>query len=188
MTNQAQFNAQPALERKGSVQQPFYPSKKGQYAQKQRKYTIDQQGENMNPFYASPTEMMMSQFAHILAPNAESYQPYHPQMAAPAPQNYSGRFEKQTSFKSGQSSNATNQKVDKTKYKTEMCKNWIENNFCRYGNKCQFAHGGVEMIQKNDQANTKYKSKKCQSFFSNGFCLYGNRCLFRHEDRTLKEV
>lgn len=32
-------------------------------------------------------------------------------------------------------------KIDKTKFKTEMCKNWIEQGFCRYGNKCQFAHG-----------------------------------------------
>jgi hypothetical protein len=32
-----------------------------------------------------------------------------------------------------------NQGVDKVaedKYKTEMCKNWIETDSCRYGNKC----------------------------------------------------
>lgn len=27
-------------------------------------------------------------------------------------------------------------KVDKTKYKTELCKNWIELGHCRYGRKC----------------------------------------------------
>merc|ERR1712113_896371 len=31
------------------------------------------------------------------------------------------------------------------KYKTEMCKNWIENRTCRYGKKCQFAHGYDEL-------------------------------------------
>ena len=31
------------------------------------------------------------------------------------------------------------------KYKTELCKNWIENGGCRYGKKCQFAHGKEEL-------------------------------------------
>jgi hypothetical protein len=26
-------------------------------------------------------------------------------------------------------------------FKTEICKNWIENGYCRYAKKCQFAHG-----------------------------------------------
>lgn len=38
------------------------------------------------------------------------------------------------------------QKTDQTKYKTEMCKNWIESAYCRYGPKCQFAHGDTEMV------------------------------------------
>ena len=33
------------------------------------------------------------------------------------------------------------EKIDKTKFKTEMCKNWIETGFCRYHDRCQFAHG-----------------------------------------------
>jgi len=44
--------------------------------------------------------------------------------------------------------NLRHNKVDKAKYKTEMCKNWIEFGFCRYGPKCQFAHGSTEMINK----------------------------------------
>lgn len=31
---------------------------------------------------------------------------------------------------------AASLKTDKTKYKTEMCKNWIEIGVCRYSNKC----------------------------------------------------
>lgn len=80
------------------------------------------------------------------------------------------------------------QKVDKTKYKTEMCKNWIEVGTCRYGNKCQFAHGEQEMIAKLAPINAKYKSKTCTTFIEKLFCPYGKRCLFRHEDRTLEEV
>lgn len=82
---------------------------------------------------------------------------------------------------------AANQKVDKTKYKTEMCKNWIEQGFCRYGRKCQFAHGSQDLVTKEPQ-NAKYKSKFCKSFHEKGFCPYGNRCLFRHEQRSFEEV
>ncbi|CDW80184.1 zinc finger protein [Stylonychia lemnae] len=80
-----------------------------------------------------------------------------------------------------------NTKVDKAKYKTEMCKNWIEFGQCRYGHKCQFAHGNFEMINKEPQ-NEKYKSKPCKSFSEKGYCLYGKRCLFKHEDRALEDL
>ena len=80
------------------------------------------------------------------------------------------------------------QKVDKTKFKTEMCKNWIEIGHCRYGNKCQFAHGDFELMGKNAPANAKYKSKICTTFTDKLFCPYGQRCLFKHEDRTLEEI
>ena len=32
------------------------------------------------------------------------------------------------------------------KYKTEMCKNFSENGYCHYGDKCQFAHGAHELV------------------------------------------
>ena len=32
-------------------------------------------------------------------------------------------------------------------YKTEICKNWIENGYCRYAKKCQFAHGNKQLVQ-----------------------------------------
>lgn len=40
---------------------------------------------------------------------------------------------------------AQSKKVDKTKFKTEMCKNWLEYQYCRYEDKCQFAHGFDEI-------------------------------------------
>ena len=79
-------------------------------------------------------------------------------------------------------------KVDSKKFKTEMCKNWIEAGTCRYGNKCQFSHGEQELVVKNDQPDQKYKTKHCESFSDTRFCPYGNRCLFRHEDRTFTEI
>jgi butyrate response factor 1 len=79
-------------------------------------------------------------------------------------------------------------KTDRTKYKTEMCKNWIEVGSCRYGNKCQFAHGGIELIDKSLPTNAKYKSKMCNTFFENLYCPYGSRCLFRHDDRVMDDL
>jgi hypothetical protein len=71
-----------------------------------------------------------------------------------------------------------------SKYKTEMCKNWIETGHCNYGAKCRFAHGKNELMNKVSQ-NDKYKSKLCFSFHKNSYCPYGNRCLFIHDERTL---
>lgn len=79
-------------------------------------------------------------------------------------------------------------KTDRGKYKTELCKNWIEVGFCRYGNKCQYAHGNYELVGKQQPSNAKYKSKTCNTFNEKLYCPYGQRCLFRHDDRTLEEV
>ena len=79
------------------------------------------------------------------------------------------------------------QKLDRAKFKTELCKNWIELRVCRYGSKCQFAHGHHELMSKEPQ-NDKYKSKQCKQFFTKGFCPYGNRCLFKHEQREIGEL
>ena len=47
------------------------------------------------------------------------------------------------------SQNSSNKKlVDKTKYKTEMCRQWQRKQSCSYGYKCQYAHGKAELIQK----------------------------------------
>lgn len=69
-----------------------------------------------------------------------------------------------------------------------MCKNWIEVGSCRYGNKCQFAHGDFELNDKVLPANAKYKSKMCNTFFETLYCPYGSRCLFKHDDRVFEDV
>lgn len=38
--------------------------------------------------------------------------------------------------------------VESSKFKTEMCKNWMEYGKCNYGRKCQFAHGKNELVEK----------------------------------------
>lgn len=72
-------------------------------------------------------------------------------------------------------------------YKTEMCKNWVSKGCCRYGKKCQFAHGEDELVKK-DPIIYKYKQKECVSFHMRGFCPYGIRCLFVHEIRSFPQI
>lgn len=86
--------------------------------------------------------------------------------------------------------------LDHSKYKTEMCKNWIEIGSCRYGTKCQFAHGKYEVASQSFPptfaigagGSNKYKSQDCVSFTECLVCPYGSRCLFRHESRTLEQI
>jgi len=75
------------------------------------------------------------------------------------------------------------------KYKTELCKNWIETARCRFEDKCRFAHGQEELTMAAIQAyNTQYKSKNCRTFYNTKSCMYGTRCMFRHEHRTYKQL
>ena len=71
-------------------------------------------------------------------------------------------------------------KIQEIKYKTELCKNWIETRQCRYFRKCKYAHGNSELVNVTDQQTQKYKTKDCNQFYKEGFCLYGTRCLFIH--------
>ena len=76
--------------------------------------------------------------------------------------------------------------IKHAKFKTEMCKNWLETGSCNYGKKCCFAHGETELLQKSSVNNVKYKSKLCVSYHTQMFCPYGNRCLFKHSEQEDK--
>lgn len=66
-----------------------------------------------------------------------------------------------------------------TKYKTELCSNFIETGGCRYGNKCRYAHGHWELNLVG--RSRKYKSRLCKYYHNYGFCSYGTRCNFIHK-------
>jgi hypothetical protein len=67
------------------------------------------------------------------------------------------------------------------KYKTELCKNYLEGRVCPYQNRCRFAHGYGEVNTKII-INSRYRSRICESYHKNLFCTYGSRWLFRHYD------
>uniref|UniRef100_A0A4W4FD52 mRNA decay activator protein ZFP36 n=1 Tax=Electrophorus electricus TaxID=8005 RepID=A0A4W4FD52_ELEEL len=65
-----------------------------------------------------------------------------------------------------------------SRYKTEMCRPFEENGSCKYGDKCQFAHGLHEL--RSLSRHPKYKTEPCRTFHTIGFCPYGSRCHFIH--------
>ncbi|GBF99847.1 hypothetical protein Rsub_12547 [Raphidocelis subcapitata] len=65
-------------------------------------------------------------------------------------------------------------------YKTELCKNWSALGTCRYGVKCQFAHGTLEL--RPATRPPRAKSDLCRTFAVTGTCAYGPRCRFQHAD------
>jgi butyrate response factor 1 len=76
------------------------------------------------------------------------------------------------------SSSGANAKVNTSRYKTEMCRPFQENGSCKYGEKCQFAHGFSEL--RTVTRHPKYKTDLCRTYHASGFCPYGPRCHFVH--------
>lgn len=83
-------------------------------------------------------------------------------------------------------------------YKTELCRSWEEKGSCRYGPKCQFAHGEEEIRKvarhpkvglceahchsSNPNKLAQYKTEICRTFWVSGSCPYGKRCCFIHTE------
>ncbi|XP_017286535.1 mRNA decay activator protein ZFP36L1 [Kryptolebias marmoratus] len=65
-----------------------------------------------------------------------------------------------------------------SRYKTELCRTFEESGTCKYGTKCQFAHGLDEL--RGLSRHPKYKTEPCRTFHTIGFCPYGARCHFIH--------
>lgn len=79
-----------------------------------------------------------------------------------------------------------NNNLNLERYKTEMCHNFQENGFCKYGTKCQFAHFQHEM--RPVTRHHKYKTQMCRTFHNTGFCRYGTRCHFVHSQQEVSSA
>lgn len=75
-------------------------------------------------------------------------------------------------------SGGSNSQVNSSRYKTELCRPFEESGSCKYGDKCQFAHGIHEL--RSLSRHPKYKTELCRTFHTIGFCPYGPRCHFIH--------
>ncbi|GLD57247.1 tristetraprolin-like protein [Lates japonicus] len=71
--------------------------------------------------------------------------------------------------------------LSSNRYKTELCRGFQETGSCKYGTKCQFAHGESEL--RGLYRHPKYKTEPCRTFYNFGYCPYGSRCHFIHEEK-----
>ncbi|CCH62410.1 hypothetical protein TBLA_0H01230 [Henningerozyma blattae CBS 6284] len=78
--------------------------------------------------------------------------------------------------------NISNRNINKQLFKTELCETFTTKGTCKYGNKCQFAHGLHELNFKNISSN--FRTKPCNNWEKLGYCPYGKRCQFKHGDNT----
>nr|ALK28651.1 zinc finger protein 36 C3H type-like 3 [Mesocricetus auratus] len=85
-----------------------------------------------------------------------------------------------------QKASSSNSTVTSERYKTELCRPFEESGICRYGHKCQFAHGSREL--RTLSRHPKYKTEPCRTFHSVGFCPYGTRCHFIHNQQEHQPV
>jgi len=83
-----------------------------------------------------------------------------------------------SSTSSSTCSSSSSKNVNSSRYKTELCRPYQENGTCKYGDKCQFAHGMKEL--RTITRHPKYKTDLCRTYHSSGFCPYGPRCHFIH--------
>ena len=97
----------------------------------------------------------------------------------PATQTFDIALDAQSDSSSSSSSTTSSSKsVNSSRYKTELCRPYQENGTCKYGEKCQFAHGSKEL--RTISRHPKYKTDLCRTYHSSGFCPYGPRCHFIH--------
>lgn len=77
------------------------------------------------------------------------------------------------------------EQINKQLYKTELCESFTTKGTCKYGNKCQFAHGLEELKLKERRSN--FRTKPCVNWAKLGYCPYGKRCCFKHgNDRDIQ--
>ncbi|KAL8116699.1 uncharacterized protein LOC141668285 [Apium graveolens] len=74
----------------------------------------------------------------------------------------------------------------KSFYKTEICRSWEDFGSCRYGAKCQFAHGKEDLRPTRFSNRSKSEIQMCKSYSSGpGSGSYGSKCRFSHEQNNL---
>ncbi|KAF5188095.1 hypothetical protein FRX31_022320 [Thalictrum thalictroides] len=71
------------------------------------------------------------------------------------------------------------------KYKTVLCKNWREKDYCANGELCTYAHGSDDLRQGK---SGKYKTVICRNWQEMGRCNYGNDCWYAHGDDDLQQL
>lgn len=87
-------------------------------------------------------------------------------------------------------------------YKTKLCWHYTNNAFCKFGEKCVFAHGEHELLVNDTKRNTTtdifttqygksnenssdYKTIMCKYYMNYKKCPFGSKCSFAHGELEL---
>lgn len=69
-----------------------------------------------------------------------------------------------------------------SKYKTELCKYYVETGVCKFDGDCTFAHGS------EDLRNANHKSVLCRLFHMTNNCPYGKTSIVSKEISSDREI
>ncbi|CAF0766749.1 unnamed protein product [Didymodactylos carnosus] len=72
--------------------------------------------------------------------------------------------------------------TNNSRYKTELCRFYIESGCCRFDGDCTFAHGS------EDLRNANHKSVLCRLFHMTNTCPYGQNCAFIHNEYSKSSI
>jgi len=86
------------------------------------------------------------------------------------------------------------------KYKTQMCKHFLEKGDCPLAQYCQYAHGPQELRQSHDPlpknfgktalgaVHSNYKTEPCKNWQKTGECKFGEGCSFYHNESEKRSL
>jgi len=125
-----------------------------------------------NQYYGAPAELAVQQ---VMAARLQGQ--YTGSYTMPAPTVPREEVGSPTSSSGQTGPSANNRKLGL--YKTELCRSWEEKGTCRYGGKCQFAHGEDELRKVSRHPKVCAiipKNETCHLFLKN--CLHSTRLKF----------
>ncbi|KAG7976333.1 hypothetical protein I3843_06G144000 [Carya illinoinensis] len=89
-----------------------------------------------------------------------------------------GRYARSATDSGDSTTSSSSSSGGKSLYKTEICRSWEDSGSCRYGSKCQFAHGKEELRPTRFPA--KNKSEMYKSSSGTGSGTYGAKSRYVH--------
>ncbi|XP_054162698.1 mRNA decay activator protein ZFP36L1-like [Oppia nitens] len=76
---------------------------------------------------------------------------------------------------------------DPIRYRTEICKNFMELGVCRFNDRCFYAHSDQD-LRPITYKHKKYKTQLCRPFHTKGLCDFGPRCAYIHTKPDINAI
>ncbi|XP_041014718.1 uncharacterized protein LOC121257654 isoform X1 [Juglans microcarpa x Juglans regia] len=92
-----------------------------------------------------------------------------------------GRYARSATDSGGSTTSSSSSSGGKSLYKTEICRSWEDSGSCRYGSKCQFAHGKEELRPTRFPAKNKSEVQMYKSCSGTGSGTYGAKSRYVHQ-------